>query len=330
MKKILGILALAAAGGLAACDGNSLLPAAPVADPADPVVDPVVDPNDGGIGGDPDLPPGTASPTPDDGIFRVEEGGDAQTFFYDSSTDEFTVDNLPFDAVGPQPPGATGDRYVRVTAAPAIGTLDPDGIPGNRRIAVYQNADGLNAYKLVYGTSASGDTSFAIVRSSSYLDYGPGGFIYERNNDVVIPDGGTANYDGEYAGVRIFDNDGGIELTEGLIAIEVDFEDFNVGGAIQGFMTNRVAYDPEDATSFIALNDLILNTGEFSSAGEFGGTANSYDGASNDVVESGQYFGLLSGADAGEMVGMIVITSENEGPAGGSIQETGGFLATTP
>ena len=86
------------------------------------------DPNDGGIGGDPDLPPGTASPTPDDGIFRVEEGGDAQTFFYDSSTDEFTVDNLPFDAVGPQPPGATGDRYVRVTAAPAIGTLDPDGI----------------------------------------------------------------------------------------------------------------------------------------------------------------------------------------------------------
>ena len=125
MKKILGILALAAAGGLAACDGNSLLPAAPVADPADPVVDPVADPNDGGIGGDPDLPPGTASPTPDDGIFRVEEGGDAQTFFYDSSTDPREATNLLEESPSKlQPMLERVDRY-RSDSKPPWGVESP-------------------------------------------------------------------------------------------------------------------------------------------------------------------------------------------------------------
>jgi hypothetical protein len=145
VKKILGILALAAAGGLAACGGSNPLLA--VADVADGDAD-----DGGGVGGDSDLPPGTASPSATGAIFRLEEGSEAQTFIYSAGTDTFTVDNMPFDG--------DDNLYVRVPAPAGPGdpvsTLDP-GV-GPAEFAVYNNAEGVNAYKMVYGVGVSTET----------------------------------------------------------------------------------------------------------------------------------------------------------------------------
>jgi hypothetical protein len=150
--------------------------------------------------------------------------------------------------------------------------------------------------------------------------------VYERDGSVVIPAGGSANYTGEYAGIRNFDNQGGVELVDGEVLINVDFEDLNVGDAVQGFITGRTVFDPETGTTITTLPTLVLNTGSITDAGEINGTATSTD-AGGDGFESGEYFAILSGADAGEMVGIVVVTSGNPGAAGGNIQETGGFLA---
>jgi len=322
VKKILGILSLAAAGGLAACDGNPLIPAAAVAPGAGGGAG---GGTGGGVGGGSGLPPGTASPVATGAIFRMEDGSAAQTFVYDDANDEFTIDNLPFDG--------NDNLYVRVpgpgTAGNPVVTLDPNvALP--HQFAVYDNDSGVNAYKLVYGVGTSTQTRFAIVRSPDYADYGFGGFVYERDGSVVIPQGGSADFTGEYAGIRNFDSQGGVQLVDGDILINVDFEDLNAGDAVQGFITGRNVYDPDTGNVLVAnLPTLTLNTGSISDAGEISGTASSVD-SGGDPFETGEYFGIISGTNADEIVGIVVVTSDNPATAGGKIQETGGFLANSP
>lgn len=111
MKKF--IVALAAGAALSACGGGN-----PFVTEDDTGTDtgtgtvstPGIDSGSG-------VPPGTQTPTPDDGIVRSEasstENGEtgngfARNMSYDATTDTFTVDNLAFD----------GDNvYTRVTGA---------------------------------------------------------------------------------------------------------------------------------------------------------------------------------------------------------------------
>ena len=73
--------------------------------------------------------------------------------------------------------------------------------------------------------------AFAIVRTGGYAEYGFGGFIYERNGGVTLPIARQAYFEGEYAGVRIYQNRIGLELTTGDIAVDIDFSDFNANDA---------------------------------------------------------------------------------------------------
>ncbi|NKB27049.1 MAG: hypothetical protein GKR99_05655 [Rhodobacteraceae bacterium] len=117
---------------------------------------------------------------------------------------------------------------------------------------------------------------------------------------------------------------------DGDILINVDFEDLNAGDAVQGFITGRNVYDPDTGNVLVAnLPTLTLNTGSISDAGEISGTASSVD-SGGDPFETGEYFGIISGTNADEIVGIVVVTSDNPGTAGGKIQETGGFLANSP
>ena len=190
--KHVALLALVAL--LAACANDS-----------NPVTDGPADDGDqqadgGGDGGDGDapqdgdpidsdgaLPPGTASPEPDTSIFRFEArdaeagAGYATSFTYDSDADTFEIDNLGFD----------GDNvYARDDQ---VGSLGP--------YAVYENDSTFDdpqtgdpvlqlPHKALYGVSASGETEFAIGRTGAYVDYGFGGFIYQRNEGVTLPDSG--------------------------------------------------------------------------------------------------------------------------------------------
>lgn len=332
------MFAIAALALLTACgDGQ------PFFDDGIPDPDPDPDPIGCGICGDPDLPPGTAEPSATDGIFRHEDvndngGGFVEEVAYDAAADTFTVDNLAFDGA---------NVYGRGVAVGTLGgyavyeaeEITLDSITG----AVIDQFD----YRAIYGvstntTTVSGQTvpmsQFAIVRTGSYLGYGFGGFVYERNGTLTIPTSGQALYTGAYAGIRIFNNAPGLEYTRADARIAIDFDDFNTGNGVTGTLTNRQAFD-------INGNPILLGTGDddlqlpnlnfevgpgvMTDGGEISaGVQSSIRDSSGTLIvyEEGTYYGILGGPNANELVGVIVMESEDPRYTGVTAQETGGFI----
>ena len=314
------IYVLAAASLVAGCDGNPFITAEDTDTTPDTTTPDTTTPEtDGGtpIVGDVTMPPGTVDATSSGSLFRSESTGSANNVTYDAATDTLSINNLPFDGDG------TYDRDNE------IGTLNG--------YAVYENnnATERRAYKTIYGVSASGETRFALVRTGDYIGYGFGGFVYQRDTNVTLPTTGQATYTGGYAGLRIFDGVGGIQYTTADATLEVDFEDFDASDAVEGQLTNRQIFQT-DGTFVGTLPTLIFATGSISDAGEIAGTAGStiIDVASGDPVdfETGNYYAVLSGDPADEIVGVIVIEGDNPNDTLDSIpiQETGGFILTSP
>lgn len=300
---------------------------------------------DGGIGGNPDLPPGTANPTPRSSIKRYEAfdadagNGFARTVSYNADNDTFLVDNLGFDGTGDTP----------YTRAAAVGSLGPYAVYEAVETVDDQYSDTAIAqlgHKALYGVSRSGKTRFAIIRTGAYADFGYGGFIYERDGNVVLPTDGQATYRGDYASLRDFNGQGGIEYGTGRMKIDIDFEDFNDGSAVKGRVTNRAVFDAQgnDVTQDI-LDALAADTGGTVTAlptmlfdigpgvmdanGELKGNVSSWkpnpDGAL-ETFESGNYYAVVSGDDAEEVVGIIVVQGEDPRFEGVTVRETGGFI----
>ena len=296
------------------------------------------------------LPPGTNNPSANAAIFRSEpteaDGGArgdgfATAITYDSATDTFSVDNLGFD----------GDNgYSRGTAVSDLGPFAvyeadatfPDIVDGEP-ITQFR-------HRAIYGVSTSGNTQFAIVRTGDYIDYGFGGFIYQRNNGVNLPTTGQAQYTGSMAGLRDFDAAGGLEYTTADVRIAIDFDDFNDttgtrGDAVNGTIDNRRIFDlngndittdvvnrinAENTLTLTDVPDLTFNVGPgvMDDTGEIIGTLNSYytDGnGDTQTYESGNYYAVVSGDDAEEIAGIVVITNGID-PAGDTVRETGGFI----
>ena len=286
------------------------------------------------------VPPGTTSPTPTDDIFRQEAqdatgAGYAEGFVYDSATDTFTIDGLAFD----------GDNtYARDNVIASLGPF-----------AVYESdatfTDSYNSevvtqfvHRAIYGVSTSGQSEFAIVRTGSYVGYGFGGFIYQRNGGVVLPTTGQASYTGSYAGLRTFSGDTGLEYTEADVAIAIDFEDFQNGGGVKGDVFNRRVYDlagtdvtqdvidainVEFSSSLTTLPTMVFTVSpDIADAnGEIAGALTSEfiaDDGTTVAFEDGSYYAIVSGDDAEEIVGVIVI--ESAGVNSITAQETGGFI----
>lgn len=295
-----------------------------------------------GISGDGDRPPGTESPSPGESIVRFEPmneetgGGFVTDVSYDADTDTFTVDNLAFDGLN------TYDRN------PDISSLnnDPDTI-----YAVYEApvvvTDSLTGepinqfqYAAVYGVSRNSvenageivpRSRFAIVRTGSYVGYGFGGFVYERNGSVELPTTGQAGYEGEYAGIVVYNGAGGLSYVNGSMTVAIDFDDFNDGAAVQGRVTDREYFDENgNAIATGPAPDLTfaVGPGVLDVNGEMQGEVSSVtvgDDGALEVFESGTYYGILSGDDAEELVGVIVVES-TDADTGISAQETGGFI----
>jgi len=307
------------------------------------VPDPIPDPEGCGICGDPELPPGTAEPNALAGIYRYEDvddqgGGFVDRVEYDAANDTFTVDNLAFDGANVYGRGV------------AVGTLGG--------YAVYEGAeivlDSLTGavidqfdYRAIYGVSTNtavvnGQTlpmsQFAIIRTGSYLDYGFGGFVYERNGTVTIPANGQALYTGAYAGIRVFNNESGLEYTRADARIAIDFDDFNNGNGVTGTLTNRQAFDINGNPILLGAGDddlqlpnlnFEVGPGVMTDGGEISaGVQSSIRDSSGTLIvyEEGTYYGILGGPDANELVGVIVIESEDPRFTGVTAQETGGFI----
>ncbi len=325
-----------------------------------PFQDPTEEPDDGGDGGDGgdtgnpiegdrDLPPGTSTPSPRAGIFRSEPtstdpryqgNGFAQDIRYNAEDDTFEVDNLAFDGA---------NVYQRSTPFGNLGpyavyeadSVFPDSFDGT--------PIGQMTHRAIYGVSNSGNSQFAIVRTGSYVGYGFGGFVYQRNEGVTLPTTGQAHFSGEMSGLRDYNGRGGLEYTRSDIEIIIDFEDFNDttntrGDAVRGRITNRRIYDLDG----LEITDRVLNrineanninltevpTGIFAVGpgvlddnGEMLGELNSYYVDANGDVqtfETGNYYAVMSG-DAEEIVGVVVLEN-NLDPTAESVRETGGFV----
>lgn len=301
------------------------------------------------------LPPGTASPTPDASLFRKEAldattgNGYVDAITYDSGSDTFFVDGLAFD--GNQPNGAPFSRATPGSLGPFALYEAPVSVPDSVTGTPIAQFD----HRALYGVSSSGETEFAIVRTGDYIEYGFGGYIYQRNGSVVLPDEGQGTYAGNYGGIRDFNGIGGLEYVTGDITVDIDFQAFtgscsdtSCADAVRGIVTNREifatdgtsmtqdyldAINAEYNTSLTELPVLRFRIGpEVADAnGEVLGEAFSTVGS--ETFESGMYYAILAGdhttAPGGEVVGVVVIESDEllSGETGITVRETGGFIA---
>lgn len=320
---------------LAGCDGNPFLP------------------EEGPVEPDPDLPPelpGTNNPTASGAITRYEAreeatgNGYAENITFDASSNTFSVDNLGFDGA---------NLYQRGTAVASLGPYEVyeassvvnDPLTG-RPIPQFQ-------HRLIAGRGT--ETEFAIVRTGAYQNYGFGGFVMRRDTTGVnLPTTGQAGYSGDYAGLQDFNGSGGLRYTTGDAFVAIDFEDFNNGDAVRGRIDNRRIYDlaGADITASVidAINDAFspdagdplvtelptllfrVGPGAIDPAGEIRGTLGNtlvdWSGQGGRVIEYevGNYYAIVAGANAEEVVGIIVVESAFPGIDGLTQRETGGFV----
>ncbi len=302
---------------------------------------------------------GPANPTSSSSITRTEvqgkgpaiEGsapevvgnGYAQDYTYNVANDTFQIDNLAFDG---------GNTYTRSTD---IANVGPAGV--YEASSTYddaqtgQNIDQLS-YRALYGVSTTGRTKFAIVRTGSYVPYGFGGFVYSRKGGVNLPTQGQARFNGEYSGLRDFDGAGGLQYTSGDMEVDIDFNDFNpneglAGSGVKGIVDNRKIFDlnGNDITASVLaginldksalLTELPamlfkIGPGNLDLSGELEGQiSNAFVDDNGDLqdLESGKFYAVISGTNADEMVGVIVVTSDIDGA---TARETGGFILYRP
>ena len=312
----------------------------------------------GGTGGDTgisgtEVPPGTESPTATGRVKRYEARGTgaesgngfARSVRYDGASDTFIVDNLAFDSAnvyqrGTEVSSLAGGQYAvyeSTTPYPDTVTGDPIGQLGYRAIyGVSKNRNG----------SGEPTTQFAIVRTGSYLGYGFGGFLYQRNGSVTLPNTGQATFSGRTAGIRDFDGAPGLEYTTGQLTIDIDFEDFNDvtgtrGDGVKGRWTDRKVFDAQgkDITrdiidrinpdlDAVPVAQFTIEPGNLRDSGDLtGGVGSQYrdENGEANTYESGNYYAVVSGNDPSEIAGVIVVTNDVEFDDR-TVRETAGFI----
>lgn len=291
------------------------------------------------ISSDRTILPGTVNPSANGAIFRREARSDgdgngyAEGFAYDGATDTFTVDNIAFD-------GDSGYTVVRDIAGNRLG-MGPFSVFEAEATVV----DGLTStdidqltYRALYAVGPDGNTSIAIVRSAAYVNYGFGGFIYQREGGVTLPTSGQALYTGtnNYGGLRDFNGQGGLEYVRGDAEVTIDFADFNTGSGVRGVIKNRRIFDMngvEQTQAILAamggglaiLPELrfLIDDGVLDANGELTGEVFSTSGG---IFTEGNYYAVLSGDNAETITGVIVVTGDD--PRGDyTVRETGGFFA---
>ena len=315
----------------------------------------------GGITTPGGLPPGTTSPSAAKGITRYEpKGSDTSNgnsgngyvtkVVYDPVGDTFKVDNLAFD----------GDNaYVRGVKVGSLGSTavyegkptEPDSFTGT--------PIGQIEHRALYGVSEDGTVQYAIVRTGGYVDYGFGGFIYQRSGGVTLPAEGAgtgssdnpgyrgqAHYSGTTAGLRDFKSRGGLEYATADMTMDIDFDDFNDGNGVKGSIYNRRVFDmdgnditqqivdaltvkSETNQSGLPVINFTVGPGVMNDNGEIVGTLNSsyYTGAGKlEAFEQGKYYALVSGSNAEQVVGVFVVEGEDPRWDGVTARETGGFI----
>lgn len=337
------IAALALASALAACEGANLTgdSSTGIGTGAQPLI---AEPDPGTTGsGTGTGTPATTDPDPDS-LYASELNNasadltvDEMTF--DPATGELVFNNLPFDSNK----AVTGENvYTRNPAVSASLQAAGTGFDA------YRNAGGPvggSEYFAVFRRSASGNSQVGAVGSDRYLSFGFGGAAAQRlNGPGALPNANDSYvFNGEYAAVRtVVDDTTGtrMEYVAGTTIIDVDIQDFDVSGAVEGLIVNRTFFDANG----VQLTQ--LNNADFISLATAEINFDNWTISSSDATvvrqgqngQTGNWSGLFSGPGGKEVVGIVVV--EGDGPVGidpqtgdyilMSTRETGGFIATRP
>ncbi len=331
------IAALALASALAACEGTSLSDgsATGIGTGAQPLI---AEPEPTTTG---DGTTTTGDPDPDNlyasELKNAKDDLTVDKMTFDPTTGELVFNNLPFDSNKT----ATGENvYTRNAAVSA--SLAATGFDA------YRNAGGTAAgsqYFAVFRRSASGNSQVGTVGSDRYLSFGFGGAVAQRLNGAgALPAvNDTYVFNGEYAAVRtVVDDTTGtrMEYVAGTTIIDVDIQDFDVSGAVEGLIVNRTFFDA-NGVQLAALNNadfISLATAEINFDNWTISSSDATVVRQGESAQTGSWSGLFSGPDGKEVVGIVVV--EGEGPVGidpatgdfilQSTRETGGFIATRP
>lgn len=289
---------------------------------------------------------GPDDPTPDGGTVLYEApnadgGGEMTRITLNTAADlqdqTVLVEGLPLDGDGIYTyvrPGLSFSHHFR--SKPTVD--DPDGG------AVRQ----IN-YTAVWGWSPYADSGFAIVRTGDVPGYGYGGYMLFNDSDLVLPTSGQAGFQGLYEGIRIFDNQRGMNHTSGQVIASIDFDAFDGAGGVNLILTSRTVRDADFNVitadkiplpmTFIPNVELTLAPGTLSPDGRISGEMISYAETGTGALvpyETGTLTALLSEGARQEMIGMIVIEGKDpefapkgEGWEASEVtyQETGGFIA---
>ena len=232
--------------------------------------------------------------------------GEVNVFTYNSTTDEVKINNLPFDLDG---------TYVRNTA------FDRNGFQG------YVNSSGSKSYVALFSASLASTVSSGVVGTDEYINYGYGGTMY-ASTGATLPSHGEATFDGNYAGLRTYEGDStAIGTSDGTIHMQMDFDDFDVVGAIDIIINDRHAYDNSGAL----IGDLPYLSGTTTqhTGIKINSTTVTEVNPDSSLGGSGTLEGIFGGniaAGTGEIAGVVVITSPDTA-SGLNVKERGAFIA---
>lgn len=233
--------------------------------------------------------------------------------------DELIITGMPFDGAD--------DSYVRLaTTQNPTGTTGPTG-----DFYVYRNRDNTAPDEFgggpivqfknlaVHQTSANGKAYVTVVASTAHDEakYDLSAFIYGRNGGVTMPTTNQADFRGDYAAIRTFDNAPKTEYVSGAMLLEIDFEKLNSAGAIRFNISERKAYSDQGEflgdlydVGGIAANGVLDTQGEFQAEGTIGarravqwvvgadGNPSEFVDIGNGDGGSGTIQGMLVGSDA--------------------------------
>ncbi|QQA41631.1 hypothetical protein [Pelagovum pacificum] len=285
-------------------------------------------------------------PTPDSRIVRFEQenedGGGMliSPVVYDEVNDRFFVDNMAFDGnnVYQRILGSQMPYSVYEASATAPDALTGDDI---RQVTPYSAIVGVSRNR---STNSDGEsvprTAFAIVRTGGYVDYGFGGFVYQREGAFEVPTTGQAIYTGDYGGVRVFEGSSGLEYVDGKAEVRIDFEDFNRNEGVYARVYDRTILNPRNGQLNLPTVAVPITVGDggFDENGEYMNTMSSVfidpDTGEQAVLETGNLYAIIAGdatsGNGGEIVGVVTLTSDDprtEYSSSTETFETGGFIA---
>lgn len=288
------------------------------------------------------------------------------TYNNDQGQDEFSVDNIAFDgdntyirggtALAMNAVGQLGPFAVYESDAATTDPLTGNDVGTLSYRALYgRSTSGQTEFAIVRtGDYADfGFGGFVYQRNATDANGDP--------NRLVLPTEGDASYSGDYAGIRVFENRSGLNYVTGDATMTIDFKDFNNDQrGVLLFVRGRRLFDMDGnditqdylaaleatggegdaAPDLVILTDAQGNqllpdlspvvTPDASDAnGEITAEIRSNAQFSDGTVSeesTGTYYAVMSGENAEEIVGVVVVTGDDPLVEGARFQETGGFI----